>query len=445
MAVQLWRTDEADFRERFAGLLRKLSLDEGLTAPGSGAEEAPAQAVRRIVADVRERGDAALLEYVERFDGCRLTAGELRVPAEQIKQAVGRCPAELLGALRLAAERVRRFQQSILLRDPEPLREPGRTLATHYAPMDSAGVHIPGASASLASSVIMTAVPARVAGVARVVMATPPRPDGTVSDDRLAAADVAGVDEVYRMGGPCAIAALAYGTESVPPVDFVVGPANIYGVLAKKEVFGQVGIEMLAGPSEVVIIADATADPECVAADMLAQAEHNPASAVLLTEEQSLAERVGRALEARLADLPGAEATRACLAEYGALIVCRSMDECVELTNELAPEHLEIITEHPDRAAAGIRHAAAVFLGAWTPVALGDYVAGPSHTLPTGRTARFSSGLSANDFLKRTSIVRYDRDALAGDAGTLARLARSEGLEGHARSVEVRIEAQPDG
>jgi len=442
--LPVWRTDQPDFRAQFDALMRKLSLDEGLRAAGDAAAEPPEQAVRRILADVRERGDAALIEGAERFDGCRLAPQDLRVRREEIDRAVRRCPADLREALELAADRIRRFQQSILVRAPEPLEEPGRTLTVRYLPVDSAGVYIPGAAASLASSVLMTAIPAAVAGVGRVVMATPARPDGTVADDRLVAARVAGLDEVYRLGGAYAIGALAYGTASVPAVDFVVGPGNVYASLAKKEVFGQVGIEMLPGPSEVVIIADGSADPRCVAADMLAQAEHDPGSAVLLTDDESLARRTCEALEAQLAHLPRADAARACLAEYGAAVVCRTLDECIELANELAPEHLQVMTGAPEAVAERVRHAAAVFVGPWTPVAVGDYVAGPSHTLPTSHTARFASGLSANDFLRRVAIVRYDRTALAADAATITRLARTEGLEGHARSVEVRTAGGPD-
>jgi histidinol dehydrogenase len=310
-------------------------------------------------------------------------------------------------------------------------------------PVESAAVYVPGAAASLASSVLMTAVPARVAGVRRVVMATPARPDGSVPDDRLVAAHLAGVDEVYRLGGAYAIGALAYGTESVQRVDFIVGPGNVYVNLAKKHVFGQVGIEMLAGPSEVAIIADSSADAQCVAADMLAQAEHNPGSAVLLTDDESFARATLAAIEEQLARLPRAEAARSCLAEYGAAVVCRSLDECIDLANELAPEHLQVMTRDADSVVGRIRHAAAVFVGPWTPVAVGDYVAGPSHTLPTSHTARFASGLSANDFLRQVAVVRYDRAALAKDAPTIARLARTEGLEGHARSVEARAGTRP--
>jgi histidinol dehydrogenase len=438
VTLPVWKTDDADFRPKFKALVSRLRLEQGLRAPGSAEQEPPEEAVRRIIDDVRKRGDAALLEYTERFDRCRLTARDLRISADQVEAAVARCPGALLDALRLSAERIRKFQQSILLHDPEPLRGSGRTLDLRYRPVDSACVYIPGGTASLASTVLMAAVPAKVAGVKRVAMTTPPRPDASVSDDRLAAAAIAGVDEVYRIGSAWAIAAFAYGTESVRAVDFVAGPGNIYVTLAKKQVFGQVGIEMLAGPSEVVIIADGSAEAVYVAADLLAQAEHDPGSALLLTDDEPLAVRVAKTVEAQLAALPRADAARECLSRYGAAIVCGSMDECVELANELAPEHLEVLAQEPEAIADRVRHAAAIFLGPWSPVAVGDYVAGPSHILPTSGTARFSSGLWANDFLKRSSVIRYDRQALSADAPAITRMARAEGLDGHARSVEVR-------
>jgi len=440
LALPLWRTDEPDFRRRFDVLLGKLSLEEGLTAPGAGAGESPQATVQRIVRDVRERGDAALLDHTERLDRCRLEPGDLRVSPAQIEEAAARCAPELVRAMRIAAERIRVFQDSILVRDPEPLDDGGRRLSVRYQPVDSAGIYIPGGTASLASSVLMTAVPARVAGVERVVMATPPRADGSVSPDRLAAARIAGVHEVYRMGGAQAIAALAYGTETVKPVDFIAGPGNIYVTLAKREVYGRVGIEMLPGPSEVVIIADETARPEHVAADMLAQAEHEPGSSLLLTDDEALALAVRQAVAEQLPQLSRAQAARADLERYGAAIVCRSMDECVELTNALAPEHLQIVARDAAALAERVRHAGAVFLGPWTPVAVGDYIAGPSHVLPTSRTARFSSGLSANDFLKRTSIIRYERAAFIEDAPDIASLANAEGLDAHVASVRLRVD-----
>jgi len=443
MIMPMWRADDGDFRRRLAALRRKLSIDEGLTAAQADTET-PRDVVLRIIADVREGGDAALLNYTRQLDGCELRADELRVPHSEIEAAVGRCSAGYLAALRKAMDRIRRFQEATLVRDPEPVRQGGRALRMRYTPVDSAGICVPGGVASLASSVLMCAVPAKVAGVGRIVMVTPPRPDGSVTDDRLAAADVAGVDEAYRIGGAQAVAALAWGTETIRPVDFIAGPGNIYTTLAKKEAFGQVGIEALPGPSEVIIIADDTARADWVAADLIAQAEHNPGSSVLLTDSEELAEDVGDAIDAAVEHLPRGNETRTCLSAYGALIVTGSLEECVELTNELAPEHLQIMTADPEAAAERIRHAGAIFLGPWTPVPVGDYIAGPSHVLPTGTTARFSGGLSANDFLKRSSVISYNRSALLEDADDIARMARAEGLEGHARSVVVRKDADEE-
>ncbi|MHC4788221.1 MAG: histidinol dehydrogenase [Planctomycetota bacterium] len=442
MTLPVWKSDDAEFPARFSGLLRKLR--EGLLAAGSAGPEPPDESVRRIVEDVRERGDAALLEYTERFDGCRLTPQQLRVRPEELEAALERCPSSLLEALQLAAGRIRAFQQSILQRDPEPTSVGGRTIGVRYRPVDSAGLCVPGATASLASTVLMAGVPAQVAGVARLVMVTAPQPDGSVSDERLAAADIAGVNEVYRVGGAQAVAALAFGTESIPAVDFIAGPGNIFVTLAKKHVFGQVGIEMLPGPSEVVVVADASAPPEFVAADLISQAEHNPGSAILLTDSGQLTEAVQEALRSQLSDLPRGDVTRKCLADYGALILARSIEECVELANRIAPEHLELMLSEPEPALAAVRHAGAIFVGPWTPEPVGDYVAGPSHILPTGTTARFASGLSANDFLKRSSVIRYERSALEADADAVTRMARAEGLDGHARAVERRTGRELD-
>jgi len=438
--LRIWKTTDDDFRANFAALVGGLA--EGIRRAGGGPREDAGRMVRRIrrvIDDVRERGDAALIEYTERFDGCLLEPARLRVGQAELDAACDRVPPELLDALQLAAERIRAFQRATLSSEPPPVRLGGRTLRVRYRPVDSAGICIPGGSASLASTVLMTAIPAAVAGVGRIAMVTPPRRDGTVSDDRLAAAHVAGVREVYRVGGAHGVAALAFGTESVPKVDFIAGPGGPYTVLAKRLLYGQVGIEMLPGPSEVVVIADWTASADSIAADLISQAEHNPGSALLLTDDAELAVRVREAVAAQLEELPDAGAAGFCLEHYGAVVVARSLEECVELTNEIAPEHLEVIAEDPEAVASQVRHAGAIFLGPWSPVAVGDYLAGPSHVLPTGTTARFSSGLSANDFRKRTSLIEYDRRSLAQDAAALELLAETEGLPGHARSVRKRL------
>jgi histidinol dehydrogenase len=439
MPVPLWKTTDRGFRAAFARLRRRLTVDEGLQAAGQDGRD-PLGAVRRIMADVRDRGDEAVLQYTTEFHGCTLSADQLKVRREEVEQAVSRCPAEMLESLRLAADRVRRFQEATLIKAPPPVQDGGRTLSIRYRPVDSAGVYAPGSAASLASSVLMTAIPARVSGVPRLVFATPPRPDGTVSDDRLVAAHLAEVDEIYKLGGAYAVAALAYGTRTVQPVDMIAGPGNIYGILAQKEAFGRVGVTILPGPSEVAIIADETANADWVAADLISQSEHNPGSSVLLTDSLELAEAVAAAAATRLRSLPRSDETAACLKDYGALIVAADLSECIALADELASEHVQIVTRDPTAVSDRLRHAGAVFVGPWSPVPLGDYIAGPSHVLPTGSCARFFSGLSANDFLRRSSVICYDRQALAADAEHVGRLARWEGLEGHALAVEARLQ-----
>ena len=437
MILPVCNSRDPDFEDKLLALARRRGVAQGLAGAGG---DAAAGAVAEIVQAVRQRGDEALIEFTERFDGCRLTPERMRVGPREVDAAVKSLPEDFLDALRAAAERIDRFQQSVLLRDPPPLEEGGRRLALRYRPVDSAGILVPGASASLASSVLMTVVPARVAGVRRIVMVTPPAPDGSVSPDRLAAASIAGADEIYRVFGAQAVAALAWGTETIAPVDFIAGPGSVYVQLAKKAVFGQVGVDMIAGPSEVVVIADATARPQWVAAELLSQAEHRGGGAVLVTTDEAVAKEASRAAEEQVAALPDAAEVRERLSEFGATILARTPQECAEIANRLAPEHLVIMTEAPEELVGSIRHAGAIFLGQHTPVAVGDYVAGPSHCLPTGTTARFSSGLTANDFLKSSSIIRYDRDALAADAEGLCRIAEAEALPAHARSVRTRLE-----
>lgn len=437
MVVPVWDATTSDFAENLASLKKRMRTQ---TAEGQSGDASVRQAVENIVETVRIDGDTALLDFTKRFDGCSLSADQLRVPHDEIKAATDNTPSELLDALQFAAKRIRRFQSETLPSEPSPMKAGGRTLRMRYSPVDSAGIYVPGGTASLASSVLMNAIPASVAGVDRIVMVTPPAEDGSISPDRLAAAEIAGVDEVYRAGGAQAIAALAYGTDTIPAVDMIAGPGNIYVALAKAVVFGQVGIDMIGGPSEVLIVADDTAEPGWVASDMIAQAEHNPGSAVLVTPSERLANSVNDHIQSQLAELPKGDAARECLKNYGAVMRVESMDQCIKLANELATEHLEIIAKDADRIEGMIRHAGAIFVGPFTPVPVGDYVAGPSHVLPTGATARFSSGLSAVDFLKRSSVISYDRDALSNDAPHLCRLAETEGLHGHSRSVKMRLE-----
>jgi histidinol dehydrogenase len=438
MGVPTWKTSQAEFEENLQALARRRGIGE---EPGGGGADSAQGAVEHIVESVRRRGDEAVLEFTERFDGCRLTPQQMRVSREETDAAVRSIPDDLMDALSAAAQRISRFQESILLRDPAPLDDGGRTLRLRYRPVESAGICVPGATASLASSVLMTCVPARVAGVQRIAMVTPPGPDGSVSADRLAAAHLAGVTEVYRVSGAQAVAALAFGTETIRAVDFIAGPGNIFVQLAKKLVFGQVGVDMLAGPSEVVMIADRTARADWIAADLISQAEHTQGSAILITDDEELASVAAEALDEQLTALPQADGVRDNLARFGAIIVARDLDECVRIADRLAPEHLAIMTTGPEQVCERIRNAGAVFVGRFTPVAVGDYIAGPSHCLPTQATARFSSGLTANTFLRSQSVIRYNAQALEADAGRVCSIAEVEKLEGHARSVRARLES----
>jgi histidinol dehydrogenase len=436
MQIASWKTSQPEFRQQFNSFLQRLR------AQGGGTSSEKQDRVEKILQSVENGGDEAVLEFTRRFDRCDLTANELRIGRERMKAALDELDTDLRDALQLAAERIETFQRKLLPDSSPSVQLGGRTMTARIRPVESAGIYVPGGGASLASSVLMNAIPADVAGVERIVMATPPAPDGSVTPDRLAAARLAGVDEIYRVGGAQAIAALAHGTDTIPAVDFIAGPGNIYVALAKKSLFGQVGIDLVGGPSEVTIIADHTAEAECVAADMIAQAEHDPGSAVLLSTEEGLTSEVREALDEQLDELSTGETARGWLQEFGALVTARDLDECIELTDELAPEHLEIMTEHPRDVAGNIHHAGAIFLGTSTPVAVGDYIAGPSHVLPTGGTARFSSGLNVNHFLRRTGVIEYSPSALADDAGALCRLAEVEGLHAHAQSVRRRTQTE---
>jgi len=394
--------------------------------------------VRAIVAAVRERGDAALIDYTRRFDRLDLAAASLRVGEDEIEAAAARCSPEALEALAFARDRIEAFHRRQL---PESIRYVdalGVELGIRWTAVDAAGLYVPGGTAAYPSSVLMNAVPAKVAGVDRLVM-TVPMPEGTVSPLVLAAARLAGIDEIYRVGGAQAIAALAYGTQSIRPVAKIVGPGNAYVAAAKRQVFGQVGIDTIAGPSEVLVIADGSNDPDWIAADLLAQAEHDvSAQSVLITDDAGFADRVEAAVERQLATLPRGAIAAQSWAENGAIVTVRSLDEAPALCDRLAPEHLQIATQEPDALAAAIRHAGAVFIGRHTPEALGDYVAGPNHVLPTARSARFSSGLGVLDFMKRTSLLKAGPEGLAALGPAAMALARAEGLEGHARSIALR-------
>jgi histidinol dehydrogenase len=396
-------------------------------------------ATRAIVGDVAARGDEALLEATAIFDRLTLDAAGLRISAAEIAAAAASCDRATLDALAFARDRIELFHRRQMPKDERFTDALGVELGWRWSAIEAVGLYVPGGTAAYPSSVLMNAVPAKVAGVDRIVMVVP-APGGKLNPLVLAAADLAGVSEIYRVGGAQAVAALAYGTATIAPVAKIVGPGNAYVAAAKRLVFGTVGIDMIAGPSEVVVIADATANPDWIAADLLAQAEHDAnAQSILITDSATLADEVASAVEAQLTTLPRAAIARASWEQFGALIVVRNLDEAATLANQLAAEHLEIITADPDTLATKIRNAGAIFLGAHTPEAIGDYVGGSNHVLPTARSARFSSGLGVLDFMKRTSILKCGPDQLRALGPAAMTLGKAEGLDAHARSVGLRL------
>ncbi|MDH7577006.1 MAG: histidinol dehydrogenase [Bacillota bacterium] len=398
-------------------------------------------AVRAILEAVRDRGDQAVLSYTRKFDHAELTAAELRVTEAEIRAAYEEISAELLASLRLARDRILAFHARQHFQTWFEPGAMGEILGQIYQPLRRVGIYVPGGTAAYPSSVLMNALPAKVAGVPEIVMVTPPGPDGKVPPLVLVAAAEAGVTEIYKAGGVQAVAALAYGTETIPRVDKIVGPGNIYVTIAKRLVFGLVDIDMLAGPSEIVVIADETGDPELIAADLLSQAEHDPrAAAILLTPEAEVAYRVQAEIEKQLADLPRREIAAQALTDYGAAVITEHLTEALQLANELAPEHLELFLREPFAWLGQVKNAGAVFLGAYASEPVGDYLAGPNHVLPTGGTARFFSPLSVEDFLKRTSLIYVTGDALQAWGPEIVRLAEAEGLAAHARAVALRLQ-----
>jgi histidinol dehydrogenase len=422
-------TSSADFTGRFGEFLamkREVSSDV----------EAPA---RSIIEDVAGRGDAALIEATRKFDRLELDASRLRVAPDEIAEALKACASTTIGALELARDRIESFHRRQLPKDERFTDSLGVELGWRWSAVESVGLYVPGGTAAYPSSVLMNAVPARVAGVTRVVMVVP-SPDGKLNPLVLAAAHLGGVSEIYRVGGAQAIAALAYGTATIAPVAKIVGPGNAYVAAAKRLVFGKVGIDMIAGPSEVLVIADRTGNASWIAADLLAQAEHDAnAQSILITDDARLAGDVERAIEAQLSTLPRGAIARASWNDFGAIILVGNIGESIALANAIAAEHLEIMTADPEALAAQIRNAGAVFLGAHTPEAIGDYVGGSNHVLPTARSARFSSGLGVLDFMKRTSILKCGPDQLRALGPAAMTLGEAEGLDGHARSVGMRL------
>ena len=428
MAIRLDSRD-VDFDVRFAELLdMKREVSEDVD-----------RVVAEIIADVRARGDEALYDLTATFDRVDLRPTGLRVTAAEIEAAKHAVDPETLAALELARDRIRSHHARQLPKDDVYTDALGVTLGSKWTALESVGLYVPGGTASYPSSVLMNAVPAKVAGVDRLVMVVP-TPDGKLNPLVLVAADLAGVDEVWKIGGAQAVAALAYGTASIAPVAKIVGPGNAFVAAAKRRVFGKVGIDMIAGPSEVLILADAGNDPDWLAADLLAQAEHDPAAqSILITDSPTLADAVAAAVEKQIPQLSRAETARASWRDYGAIITVRTLDEAVPLADRIAAEHLEIALDDPAPLAARIRNAGALFLGHHTPEAIGDYVGGSNHVLPTARSARFSSGLSTLDFVKRTSILQLDAEGLRALGPAAMLLARSEGLDAHGRSVSIRL------
>ncbi len=423
-----------DFAAQFAALLSaKRETGEDLAA-----------SVRAIIADVRARGDGALIALSERFDKIKLTSKTLRVTDAEIAAAEASCSKLALAALDVAAKRIETYHRRQLPADESFEDETGATLGWRWTSLDSVGLYVPGGTASYPSSVLMNAVPARVAGVGRVAMVTPAT-GGKINPLTLAAARRAGVREIYRVGGAQAIAALAYGTASIAAVDKIVGPGNAYVAAAKREVFGHVGIDSVAGPSEILVIADAANNPEWVAADLLSQAEHDASSqCILIADDAAFADKVSAAVNRALALLPRKEIAGASWRDHGAIILVAKLEDAAALADRIAPEHLEIATADPHALLARVRHAGAIFLGRHTPEAMGDYIAGPNHVLPTARTARFSSGLSVLDFLKRTTLLACKPGTLDTLGPDAIALAEAEGLEAHARSIALRLNKQRD-
>ena len=401
--------------------------------------------VARIIADVRARGDAAVIELTSKFDRQTLTPETLRFSEAEIDAHCAKVPAAERAALELAAERIRAYHARQMPQDASWTDETGATLGWRWTAVEAAGLYVPGGLASYPSSVLMNAIPAKVAGVERLAI-TVPTPDGHANPLVLLAARIAGIDEVYRIGGAQAIAALAYGTESIAPVDKITGPGNAFVAAAKRRVFGKVGIDMIAGPSEILVIADGDNNPDWIALDLLSQAEHDEsAQSILITTDPAFGRAVAAAVEKHLETLERRAIAGASWREFGAVITVRDLDEAVQLSDRIAPEHLELCVADAETLAARIRHAGAIFIGGWTPEAIGDYIGGPNHVLPTARSARFSSGLSVMDFIKRTTLSRMTPEALRAIGPAAETLARSESLEAHGLSVRARLDRLNEG
>jgi histidinol dehydrogenase len=394
--------------------------------------------VRGIISAVRTRGDEALLEYTKQFDRYEATLENIRVTPQEMANSISLCQPELMTSLKIASKRIQEYSQRQLPPDLDYTDELGVQLGHRWTPLDSVGLYVPGGLAAYPSSVLMNAIPAKVAGVKRLVMVVP-APEGQLNPALLGAAHVAGIEEIYKIGGAQAVAALAYGTHTIAPVDKIVGPGNAYVAEAKRQVFGKVGIDMIAGPSEILVIADRNNNPAWIAADLLSQAEHDTqAQSILITEDEAFAAAVEQEIQNQLATLSRKDIAKASWDKYGAIFIVGSFEDACDISNAIAPEHLELAVDEPELFVPYLRHAGAIFLGRHTPEAIGDYIAGPSHVLPTSRTARFSSGLSVFDFMKRTSIIGCSPEALAKLTDYVEVLAYTEGLEAHSLSVTTR-------
>ncbi|MCW9034581.1 MAG: histidinol dehydrogenase [Rhodospirillales bacterium] len=426
---QRLNSTDSNFEAAFASLLddkRETSTDVN-------------DVVSEILTAVKDRGDAAVVDYTAKFDRLELTAETMRIPDSAIDEAVTKCPQQTLDALKLASDRISAFHEKQMPEDLDYKDEAGVRLGYRWRPISAAGLYVPGGTAAYPSSVLMNAIPAKVAGVERLVMVVP-SPDGELHPLVLAAARLSGITEIYRIGGAQAVGALAYGTNTIAPVDKIVGPGNAYVAAAKRQVFGTVGIDMIAGPSEILVIADEHNDPSWIAADLLSQAEHDTAAqSILITNNSAFADEVEKAVESHLKTLNRATIARESWDTHGAIIKVANLDDAVTLSERVAPEHLELAVDDPDALADKIRNAGAIFLGRYTPEAIGDYVAGPNHVLPTARSARFSSGLGVHDFIKRTTFVGCDSESLAKIGPAAVELGNTEGLGAHALSVALRL------
>jgi histidinol dehydrogenase len=440
-------TSQPDAAQQIAALRKKLSPEGDVVSEAGrrktievfGEPLSPVQTVERICTEVRSRGIEAVLDYTAKLDGATVSAATLRVTADELAAAHAAADTEFLATVRRIRANVLRFQEAILHSDITVEIPAGGTLRQRYVALERVGICVPGGAAAYPSTVLMTAVPAQAAGVEQLAVVAPPTPFGSYNQDLLATCHELGITEVYRVGGAQAVAALAYGVAGLPKVDKIVGPGNLFVALAKKHVFGEVDIDSIAGPSEVIVIADENTRPDFAAADLIAQAEHAPGSSVLITWSEPLLDQLAQELESQLLDLDRGDLARQSLDQFGALILVRDRDEAAKLANELATEHLHLACDDAEDLLAEIRHAGAIFVGPYSPVALGDYAAGPSHVLPTGATARFASGLSSNDFLRSGSVIQFTPEGLTAIADDVLLMAAKEGLTGHANSVSIRM------